>query len=39
MFDSDEITPVDDEGDLFLPGDRICGNADCVNPYHVEDLW
>lgn len=39
FFDVDEVTPVDDEGEPFLPGERICGNSDCVNPQHVEELW
>jgi len=39
FFDVDEVTPVDDEGEPFLPGERICGNSDCVSPQHVEELW
>jgi len=39
FFDVDEVTPVDDEGEPFLPGERICGNSDCVNLQHVEELW
>ncbi len=35
-FDVDEVTPVDDDGEPFLPGERICKNMDCVNPDHVE---
>jgi len=35
-FDNDMKTPVDDNGDPVLAGRRICGNADCVSPSHVE---
>jgi hypothetical protein len=34
-FAADEITPVDDEGFLVLPGVRSCGHNDCCNPKHV----
>jgi hypothetical protein len=27
--------PIDDEGNLFMPGLRICGLKDCVNSEHV----
>ena len=27
--------PVDLNGDLFMPGERICGASDCVNRNHV----
>jgi len=36
MFERDEITPVDDDGVAVMPGRRVCGNSDCVNPDHVE---
>jgi hypothetical protein len=39
LFDADEVTPVDDEGLPFMQGVRSCGKSDCVNPYHVEELW
>jgi len=31
----DEVTPVDDDGNVVLPGVRSCGHTDCVAPYHV----
>jgi hypothetical protein len=34
-FGSDEITPVDDDGEPILPGVRACRNNDCVSPKHV----
>jgi hypothetical protein len=30
-----ELNPVDDEGVLVHPGERICGHTDCVNPAHI----
>lgn len=36
MFAADEVTPVDDDGVMVMPGLRRCGNEDCVNPSHVE---
>lgn len=27
--------PIDDEGELFMPGQRICGYKDCVAVTHV----
>jgi len=35
-FDTDMVTPVNENGEPVLPGNRICGNADCVSPSHVE---
>lgn len=35
-FDTDMTTPVDEEGNPVLPGERICGNNDCVAPSHVK---
>lgn len=35
MFADDEVTPVDDDGVPVLPGVRMCGHTDCVNPDHV----
>lgn len=36
---SDELDedwqPIDDEGNLYLPGVRICGLKDCVNSNHI----
>jgi hypothetical protein len=32
---NDDWLPIDDEGKLFLPGQRICGLKDCVNTAHV----
>jgi hypothetical protein len=34
-FAADEKTPVDDDGNPFMPGIRSCGFADCCSPYHV----
>ena len=36
FFDVDEVTPVNDDGEPYMPGERICENRDCVNPDHVE---
>ena len=30
-----ELNPVDDEGVLVFPGERVCGHSDCVNPAHI----
>lgn len=38
MFAADDVTPIDDDGEKVLPGRRICGNSDCVNPDHVKGL-
>lgn len=35
-FASDMLTPVDENGEPVLPGERICGNVDCVSPSHVK---
>ena len=32
---NDDLEPIDDAGELVLPGVRICGHKDCVNPKHV----
>jgi DNA-directed RNA polymerase subunit RPC12/RpoP len=29
-----QLRPVDEDG-LILPGVRVCGHSDCVNPKHV----
>lgn len=34
-FDSDLVTPMLN-GNLYLPGKRICGKTDCVNVSHIE---
>lgn len=34
-FAPDDITPVDNHGAPYLPGQRLCRNADCVNPKHI----
>lgn len=31
----DQLNPLDDDGELLLPGERICGHKDCVNPAHI----
>ena len=33
-FDQDD-NPIDEQGELILIGDRICGHRDCVNTKHV----
>jgi hypothetical protein len=30
-----ELNPVDDDGVLVHPGERVCGHKDCVNPAHI----
>lgn len=30
-----ELNPIDDEGVLVYPGERVCGHKDCVNPAHI----
>ena len=32
---NDDWLPIDDEGELFKPGERICGLKDCVFSKHV----
>jgi len=34
-FAGDDVTPLDDDGRLVLPGVRGCGHNDCVNPSHI----
>lgn len=33
---NDDWYPVDDNGDLVKPGERVCGHKDCVNSNHIE---
>jgi hypothetical protein len=35
-FDLDMITPINEDGEPVLPGMRVCGNKDCVQPAHVK---
>lgn len=35
-FAGDELTPVDEDGVVVLPGVRKCGRKDCVNSDHIE---
>jgi hypothetical protein len=30
-----DLNPVDDKGRIVLPGVRVCGHRDCVNPTHI----
>ena len=30
-----DLNPIDEQGNLILSGERICGHRDCVNPAHV----
>jgi hypothetical protein len=32
---NEDWLPIDDEGQLFMPGHRICDLKDCVNSNHV----
>lgn len=32
----DQITPVDEDGIPVMPGERLCGNRDCVQPKHLK---
>lgn len=34
-YASDMVTPIDNEGNVVMPGKKTCGKADCVNPAHV----
>jgi hypothetical protein len=29
------LNPIDDDGVLVYPGERICGHSDCVNVAHI----
>ena len=35
-FGSDWVTPIDDDGRPYLPGERTCGHSDCVNTAHIK---
>lgn len=35
LYDDDD-NPLADDGSLYLPGVRLCGHRDCVNPRHLE---
>ena len=36
-FAADMVTPIAEDGEPILPGVRLCGNLDCVNPSHVKE--
>lgn len=36
--DLDTFQPLDKKGQPYMPGERICGNADCVEKTHVVTL-
>ena len=36
-FDQDD-NPVDNQGNLYRPGVRLCGNSDCVAKKHIEEM-
>lgn len=36
-FAPDMTTPISEDGSAVLPGIRICGNLDCVNPTHIQE--
>jgi hypothetical protein len=29
------LNPIDENGVLFLVGERVCGHKDCVNEAHI----
>jgi hypothetical protein len=31
----DDWNPIDENGDLYRPGERICGAKDCIDIHHV----
>lgn len=31
----DDWNPIDENGDLYRPGERLCGAKDCVSIHHV----
>jgi hypothetical protein len=33
--DYDSMQPVDEHGEPYMPGNRLCGHQDCVRPEHV----
>lgn len=35
-FAADEITPVTETGEIYLPGKRLCGNNDCIEKTHIK---
>jgi hypothetical protein len=35
---NEDWLPIDDEGELFMPGLRICDLKDCVNSNHIEAI-
>lgn len=34
VFDDDD-NPLDDQGNIYLDGVRVCRHKDCVNPEHI----
>jgi hypothetical protein len=32
---NDSWQPIDDAGELFRPGLRVCGFKDCISPKHI----
>jgi len=30
-----DLDPVDEQGLLVIPGERICTHRDCINPSHI----
>lgn len=32
----DLFRPLDEAGNLFRPGERVCGHKDCINVKHIE---
>jgi hypothetical protein len=36
QFGYDMVTPVDELGNPVLPGERVCGNLDCVEVAHIK---
>lgn len=31
----DDLNPITETGELFLPGERVCGHKDCVKLEHI----
>lgn len=31
----EDLNPLDEQGNLYVPGIRICGHKDCVNRSHI----
>ncbi len=36
-YAADLVTPISEDGDPVIIGERLCGNRDCVNPAHIKE--